>query len=224
MREEFASLVFPVFRKAIEIKQTLHVRRGDFADSRKKLLSLLQTPVPQHLHYDVVGEPFDPDAREHGLLTRPEVFLGARYALACWLDEFFIEDSPWRKSWSDNTLEKALYRTGLRTSEFWEQARRAAQLPSHDALETYYLCVLLGFRGDRAGKHGELKTWRDATETQIMQGENRDYVPPKGPKLAASVPVLKGASERKKWARILVGAATAVGAVGLLLLLKLFRH
>ena len=54
-------------------------------------------------------------------------FLGMRYALACWLDEILI-DAGWRE-WDENKLESALYRTNIRYSNFWNQARLADAIP-----------------------------------------------------------------------------------------------
>ena len=74
-------------------------------------------------------------------------FLGMRYALACWLDEILI-DAGWRE-WDENKLESALYRTNIRYSNFWNQARLADAIPSAvEAQEVFLLCVLLGFRGE----------------------------------------------------------------------------
>ena len=66
--------------------------------------------------------------------------------------------------------------------------------PTRDALEVFYLCVMLGFRGEMAGKPVELNAWRDAVEAQIMHGDDRAYTPPPGLKLTPNVPELKGAS------------------------------
>src|SRR5437870_400720 len=108
MRKEIADLVLPVFRKAIEIKEGLRTdaRSFDFADSQKKLLTLLQAAVPDPLRSDILGDQMAFDAS----ISRTRVsFLGIRYALACWLDEIFIADSPWKDQWNDNKVETTLF-------------------------------------------------------------------------------------------------------------------
>jgi type VI secretion system protein ImpK len=84
-------------------------------------------------------------------------FLGVRFPLVCWLDEIFILDSRWRHEWGNSALEPALYQTRDRAHLFWDQAAQAAARSDADALETFYLCVLLGFRGDLRDKPRELK-------------------------------------------------------------------
>src|SRR5205807_5159764 len=74
-------------------------------------------------------------------------FLGVRYALACWLDEFFILNTPWEKKWNERKLEVELYGTNDRAWKFWRQAELALALPQDDAVEAFFLCVMLGFRG-----------------------------------------------------------------------------
>ena len=46
MRKDIADLVFPVFRKALEIKEGLSANpeAWDFADSQRRLLALLMQP------------------------------------------------------------------------------------------------------------------------------------------------------------------------------------
>ncbi|MBX7104887.1 MAG: DotU family type IV/VI secretion system protein, partial [Gemmataceae bacterium] len=71
-------------------------------------------------------------------------FLGARYALTCWLDEIFIADSPYADDWNERKLEVAIYGgSSDRAWKFWEQARLAEKRAGTDALEIFYWCVML---------------------------------------------------------------------------------
>ena len=72
----------------------------------------------------------------------------AKYALTAWLDDVLIE-APWdgRDGWENNSLEFAYFQTRDRATEFFVKAEQAAELANRDALEVYYLCVVLGFRG-----------------------------------------------------------------------------
>ena len=64
--------------------------------------------------------------RELGLQTDyagdGRTFLGARYALACWIDELFIVHSSWADRWKPLILEQALFGSRERATKFWEQA------------------------------------------------------------------------------------------------------
>jgi type VI secretion system protein ImpK len=199
MRKEIADLVFPVFRRAIEIKEGLRVneKAWDFADSQKKLLALLQAPVPEPLRPDMFG---DQRAIDASVSTNRIGYLGIRYALACWLDEVFIFDSPWKEEWNASKVETTLYGMNERAGEFWKQAQRAQTRPNRDGLEVYFLCVMLGFRGEYTEKKPEdLIAWREGVENQITQGEDREYKAPPGQQVAPNVRPLKGAGVMGKW-------------------------
>jgi type VI secretion system protein ImpK len=208
MRKEIADLVLPVFRKAIEIKEGLRAneKAWDFADSQKRLLALLQAPVADPLRPDILG---DQRAIDASVSSSRLGFLGIRYALACWLDEVFIADSVWKEQWNASKVETTLFGINERASEFWKQAQRAQSRPTRDALEVYYLCAMLGFRGEIFDKPTELAAWRASVETQITQGEEREYTPPPGLTITPNVRALKGAGGMQKWfmIAIMVGLA-----------------
>jgi type VI secretion system protein ImpK len=198
MRKEIADLVLPVFRKAIEIKEGLRAneKAWEFTDSHKKLLALLQAPVPEPLRPDLFG---DQRAIDASVASSRIGYLGIRYALACWLDEIFVLDSPWKDKWNDNKVETTLFGMNERAAEFWKQAQRAQTRPSRDGLEVYFLCVMLGFRGDMADKPEDVITWRAGVENQITQGEDREYTAPPGLTVTPNVRPLKGAAVMGKW-------------------------
>jgi type VI secretion system protein ImpK len=217
MRKEIADFVFPVFRAAIEYKEGLRTNesiwRARFAECQKKMLALLLAPVPDSLRPDVLGDPRMVDAAAGSTQFG---FLGIRYALACWLDDIFILDSAWNEQWNANKMEFALYKLNKRNTEFWEQAQRSQTRPTRDALEVYYLCVMLGFRGKMSEKPTELSAWRTAVQTQITEPEEREYVAPQGLVVPPTVDkTLVGARQLQAWLKRLtiVGAiALAVGA------------
>ncbi len=206
MHKEIADLVFPVLRKAIEIKEGVRTneRVWDFADSQKKLLALLQAPVPDPLRQDFLG---DQRAFDASISSARHGFLGIRYALACWLDEIFIADSAWKDQWNANKIETTLFGMNERAFEFWRQAQRAQSRPTRDALEVYYLCAMLGFRGEMIDRPADMLAWRESVEPQITQGEGREYTPPPGLNIAPNVRALKGAKAMQKWFMI----ATVIG-------------
>jgi type VI secretion system protein ImpK len=216
MRKEIADLVFPIFRKALETKEGLRINpeAWDFADSQRRLLALLQAAVPDALRPDFIGEQRALDNAAGGARLG---FLGIHYALACWLDETFIADSPWRDQWNGHKLETTLYGTNERATEFWRQAERAQSRPTRDALEVYFLCVMLGFRGELLDKPAELTAWRDRVETQITQAEGRDYTPPPGLAVTPDVHALTGMSRMQRW--FLAAAVAGLAFIPLLICL-----
>ena len=72
----------------------------------------------------------------------------AKYALVAWIDEVLI-NAPWpgKNWWTENSLEFALFRTRECATQFYQKATEAAGLTRRDALEVFYVCVVLGFRG-----------------------------------------------------------------------------
>jgi type IV/VI secretion system ImpK/VasF family protein len=208
MRKEIADFVLPVLRSAIEYKEGLrtneNVWRYRFAECQKKMLALLLAPVPDSLRPDVLGDPQAPGA------AGTTAFLGLRYALACWLDDIFILDSAWNEQWNANKMEYALYKLNKRATEFWEQAQRSQTRPTRDALEVYFLCVMLGFRGKMSEKPAELNAWRDSVQQQISEPEAREYMAPQGLVVPPTVDkTLAGEEQMLLWLKRL----TIVGAV-----------
>jgi len=133
--------------------------------------------------------------RIRGWLDQAEAQLGqspdwqlAKYALVAWIDDVLIE-APWdgRVWWKEKALEVDVFNTRLREKQFYDKAVEAASLPRKDALEVFYVCVILGFRGiyrDPAkasavvaalGKAAELpadlETWARQTAMAIRLGQ-----------------------------------------------------
>ncbi|HEV7222735.1 MAG TPA: DotU family type IV/VI secretion system protein [Pirellulales bacterium] len=102
-------------------------------------------------------QPSPQDERAHirGWMDQAEAKIGqspewklAKYALVAWIDEMLL-DSSWEGSdwWKNNVLEQELFNTRDRFHQFYERAKEAHSAGYRNALEVYYLCVVLGFRG-----------------------------------------------------------------------------
>jgi type VI secretion system protein ImpK len=131
--------------------------------------------------------------RIRALIDQAEAALGsggewemAKYAIVSWIDEMLV-GSPWvgRDWWSNNVMEIELYNTRQCNEQFFVKSREAANRTGRDALEVYYVCVILGFRGlyhdtatseDIAKAHGlpeKLIDWTRATAMSIRLGQGR---------------------------------------------------
>ena len=106
------------------------------------------------------GQPCDPaeekakivkcfDAAGAQLGQSPDWTDMARYALYAWIDSELAKVRPWegREWWQSHSLEVDYWGQGLANVVFFERAKEAAKLPRKDALEVFYVCVVLGFRG-----------------------------------------------------------------------------
>lgn len=150
--------------------------------------------------------PLDERIRIRALLDQGEAIVGSgrewdlsKYALVSWIDEMLVETN-WasRDWWSNNVLEMDLFRTRMCSEQFFINSKEASTLARRDALEVYYVCVVLGFRGlyrDPAlaamltQQHGlpqNLATWAKQTALAIRLGQGR-------PTLAASQRDVTGA-------------------------------
>lgn len=161
MREQLADIVYPVVAYALQLRE--RVQRGeqlDMSSEQTRLRSLLNAPSPAQTSEDYTG-----DADQN--------FLGIRYALTCWLDELFILHSRWGDQWNNAKLEELIYRTNPQGGwKFWQQAKLAQTRSSLDALEVFYLCVMLGFRGE-GPQEETVQAWQNAMEDLVLSGQQQ---------------------------------------------------
>jgi type VI secretion system protein ImpK len=159
------------------------------------------------------SESLDPSAERlqiRSRIDRAESKLGqspdwelAKYALTAWIDEVLIE-APWegRRWWEEKSLEFDLFNTRDRFTEFYHRSTKAAELSKKDALEVYYVCVVLGFRGiyrdpsaallaDQLQLPPTLDAWAKKAALAIHLGQG---VPPilEAPRPATGAPPLEG--------------------------------
>jgi type VI secretion system protein ImpK len=165
MREQIAEIVHPVIAHGLQLQQTL--RRGETPDLEHEqtvLKDLLLSDFESLRWRDfggdaAVGRAADDQQLSDDRKHAADHFLGVRYALVCWLDELFCNESAWGQKWNEFKLEMELYGSNDRAWKFWEQARIARSRPGVDALEVCYLCVMLGFRGEYRSSPEKLEQW-----------------------------------------------------------------
>lgn len=131
MTDAFASKVYPLILYVLGLLDRIQQRRGPEPTPKEELPRL-----KQYLgQLDSRGN----DQKDFEL---------ARSALVYWIDELLV-NSSWRHAneWKNHTLERELLDSRDRAWEFFEKAKAARALARPDALETFYLCVALGFLG-----------------------------------------------------------------------------
>lgn len=162
--------------------------------------SLTVDPVFLHVLdlLDRISEGDDPNPTEEhiqirALLDQGESIVGAgeeweltKYALVSWIDEVLVASS-WghRDWWGNNVLEVEFYNTRLCNEEFFVKAKKATRLASRDALEVFYICVILGFQGlyqdaamaamlvEQHQLPNDLQTWKRQTSMSVRLGQGR---------------------------------------------------
>lgn len=132
MTPKFAKAIDPIFEAALRFESKIESAQDDSsfntADERATLIRKI-------------------DAAELELGKTKDWEL-AKYAICGWIDARLI-GSPWKESnwWNNNCLELRYFKTQLAHHRFFEKAIEAESLPEKDALEVFYLAVVLGFRG-----------------------------------------------------------------------------
>jgi type VI secretion system protein ImpK len=163
MTPKFSEAVDPVFLHVLRLLE--RINRGEATSAKEER---------QHIR---------------DLITQAEGHLGqapdwqlAKYALVAWIDEVLIE-AAWNGGtwWRENALEQEIF-SGMRAyHQFYVRAKDATALPRRDALEVFYVCVVLGFRGlyrdpveaiaeaEALGMPADLETWARQTSTAIEE-------------------------------------------------------
>jgi type VI secretion system protein ImpK len=212
MNERCAELAQPVLSYGLDLSTRL--QNGTSADlSAEQAILKDMLLVDDHADRSDGGE----ETGFEGVVavrTNKSRFLGVRYALVCWLDELFTARGPWAEEWNEHKLEVELYGSNDRAWKFWEQAKLAQNRATTDALEVYYLCVMLGFRGALGQKNNDLQTWITAARQRLGQVAEPDW--PLGGEIAAAniAPPLHGANRLRQmalttWVAVLIAAPLA---------------
>jgi type IV/VI secretion system ImpK/VasF family protein len=185
MQDEVADLVYPVIKLGLDLKDRLE--RGESEDLAKAQSEFKRLLSDKRWNEAGDSGPQEASMMQSAASLRPSGsgrFLGMRYGLVCWLDEIFVLDAQWGPEWNEHSLERAIYGSRDRADLFWEQSERAEVRPGSDAIEVYYLCVMLGFRGIYRDQPERLRAWIDKVRPQIIRGYGQEP-----PQLDNSTPV-----------------------------------
>ena len=114
-------------------------------------------------------------------------------------------DLPYGKQWQETSLEYEIFKLNDRAEGFWQQSHKAEQRAGTDALEVYYWCVQLGFRGNYADRPAELKTWTDAVRSRIVRTHREEIKLPVDQGFVTDVPQLVGEDRFATMVRFVAG-------------------
>jgi type VI secretion system protein ImpK len=146
----------------------------------------------------------------------------AKYALAAFVDEIALSCNwPGKEQWADDPLQLHFFGTYLAGEGFFEQleALRAPEKARAGALEIYYLCLVMGFRG-KFGISGieRLQALRKVAQNELEQGQAKEMK-----ELSPHWRVMEGPeSHADRLPRWFVYTCAAVLAACLLLYVALF--
>jgi type VI secretion system protein ImpK len=214
MTPQFAKAVDPVFERVLALLDRIDAGEGGTIDPEREKDKIVQLL----------------DAAQATLGESNEWQL-AKYGLVCWIDEVLIA-AKWPAGgpygwWNENSLESSLYSQRERNEQFYVWARSAAELTRRDALEVFYLAVILGFRGlyedpvhapsvaARYQLPPQLETWVKRTADAIKHSP-RPPMTQQG-KIGPGAPPLKGRST-------FVGAVLSSAVLAAILAILLFQY
>ena len=217
MQPALADIVHAVLLRGLDLKKRLEEGPSPSLDVEQAVLKDLllaeseTARIPEYgLDRDRPRGKLDGAANE-SLSAGKGDFLGVRYALVCWLDELFTRgNSDWAANWNEQKLEVELYGSNDRSWRFWQQAQLAQSRATDDALEVFYLCVMLGFRGDLREHDEQLRRWAGSARQRL--GQIIEIQWPYASQLNVPVPAqpLRG---RRRLRRMVMVACLAIVAV-----------
>jgi type VI secretion system protein ImpK len=162
MTGPFAALVGPVLEHVLSFREAL--RRGE------------QPPLEAEKRA-IIRLVYETDKRAAEIPAVARDFALARYALVYYIDEILITSAEWQHAaaWKNAILEIHYFGAPRRAAQdFWARAVQAETLArggkGADALETFYLCAALGFRGEMVLDQAELARWFDRVYPIIYTG------------------------------------------------------
>jgi type VI secretion system protein ImpK len=144
MTPDFSRAIDPIIEYMVELKDRIQ---------RRNVAS------PQNIRQAMVNLLQDADSV---LRNRMEEWDLAKYALVVWIDEDLSAEDSWAgwQFWTEHKLvQEVPGRKGeqfVGREEFFRRAQEAGRLTRKDALEVYFLCVVLGFQGVYDGAPGLL--------------------------------------------------------------------
>jgi type VI secretion system protein ImpK len=156
MTDAFAGMVYPVIQEVVEALHGLDEgRNAPLEEVRSKVLNALAEAERKASASTTLGHDFEL----------------ARHALVYWADEVLI-NSAWSHAleWKNRILEWEFFQQRERADRFFDLAQDAERLAGSDPLETFYLCVALGFRGRYADDPAGLKKWSDRVYNRVVAG------------------------------------------------------
>jgi type VI secretion system protein ImpK len=211
MTPQFARAVDPVFLYVLDLLERIREGRAVAAVEER----------PQ------IARRIDQAGAMLGATTEWEL---AKYAIASWIDEVLVE-APWdgRDWWSNNVLEVELFNSRLCNEQFYLRAREASGLPRRDALEVFYDCVVLGFRGlyrdpqlaavltPAHGLPADLETWARQAALGIHLGQGRPPLARPTREIAGAPPLRSKTRVVWTWLAVVLLATSTVIAYDLLI-------
>lgn len=174
MHPEFSKVVDPVFAYVINLLDRIEARAEPNLNAEVE-----RDRIKQTLN--------EAENRLQGSEKDSSMWELSRYALIVWIDETLIHaDWEGRSSWEAEPLEFELLGTNIGGEQYFKKAEEARRATSFDALEVFYLGVILGFKGfyatpnsrsqaESKGFPPTLTDWTSEIGRVITAGQLREF-------------------------------------------------
>jgi type IV/VI secretion system ImpK/VasF family protein len=190
MDDAIANYAQPIFAYGMKLLERLEAGANDsFAQEQATLKKMLREPASSRGRD--AGEPFEKQLQSASV----------RYALTCWLDEMFVQYSPWSEEWKKNKLEVALFGSDEGASKFWKEAAHARSQADAATLEVFFLCVQFGFQGDWRTAPDKRQAWLTAAQARLTPAA-KAWQPPAALEPPTDVRPLNGLGRMKRMALV----------------------
>ena len=161
--KRLSEVLAPLFSLIIKLRDSKNY--GDSDSLRGRILALLRQGEQRALRLEI----------------EPKDISDSRFAIVAFIDEV-VRGSDWadKDSWVTDPLQLELYGHMEAGNEFFERLDRLKAEPKYrkHALEVYYLCMTLGFRGkyndDGHGGRHKLRTLIDETHARLQSVSTSD--------------------------------------------------
>jgi type VI secretion system protein ImpK len=130
-KNDLVTFAGPIFDLVLRLKATIVAPSNDL---RPKIASLLD----------------DFERRAERYKFNHKIISVSKFALASFVDETILTNNfPLRSEWERNPLQLEYFGEQLAGNKFFEKLESMLQQPevTQDAIEIYYFCMLLGFKG-----------------------------------------------------------------------------
>ena len=137
MKPEYAAAVYPIINFVLKKEQKLI----DKYDSPENVAESDVRKIQEEIKTQI-------DNRGADLEGRDEWDNYAKFALVAWIDSVMIANPFFGHHWRDLILEVRYFRTGgAAEDEFFKKCEKAKRREYKNAVEVFFLCFCLGFRG-----------------------------------------------------------------------------
>ncbi|MFM1802737.1 MAG: hypothetical protein RJA81_2089 [Planctomycetota bacterium] len=146
------------------------------------------------------------------------------YLLTCWLDEIFVVESLWSRTWNEQKLELSIYGTNDRAWRFWDYVNSPEAGQNRCVMHVVLECILHGFEGQMTDSPARLRNWFESYRMAFIQKGLATWTPPPDLPVIANVPALTGERMLERSIQFALATGTVLIPLTSFLIIYSFRN